>query len=209
MIAIDRAGGIDASASEVALRQRTVLWRRLDAPGLEACTLEERPPGWTLRGWVTTVMAGATTRIDYTVVCDREWRTRRAEIAPSCDGEGSRMIIEGHPDGRWWEQGARRGALDGCTDVDMNVTASTNLLPIRRCSPRLGESVEILAAWVRFPERRIEPLGQRYTRLRDRRYRYESLSSRFVAEFDVDEDGLVVDYPGFRVRRSAIDTARS
>lgn len=197
------------SASEVALKQRTVQWRRLDAPGTEECTLEERSSGWTLHGWVTTVMAGATTRVDYTVVCDREWRTRHAEIVSHRDGRMSQRVLEARPDGTWWEEGVHRRDLDGCTDVDMNITPSTNLLPVRRCSPRVGESVEILAAWVRFPEGRIEPLAQRYTRLRDRRYKYESFGSRFVGEFDVDEDGLVVDYPGLRMRRSPPDSAQA
>jgi hypothetical protein len=38
---------------------------------------------------------------------------------------------------------------------------------------------------------------QRYTRLETgKRYRYESLDSDFVREIDIDDDGLVVTYPG-------------
>jgi hypothetical protein len=39
-------------------------------------------------------------------------------------------------------------------------------------------------------------LQQRYTRLAERRYRYESLESGFAAILDVDEDGLVLTYEG-------------
>lgn len=69
-------------------------------------------------------------------------------------------------------------------------------MPIRRLAPRIGDAVEVTAAWVRFPELTIEPLPQRYTRLADRHYRYESGGGSFVAEIEVDELGLVTEYEG-------------
>jgi hypothetical protein len=50
------------------------------------------------------------------------------------------------------------------------------------------------AAWVRFPELALEPLPQEYGRLAERRYRYSSAGGRFVAELEVDEQGLVTTY---------------
>jgi hypothetical protein len=49
---------------------------------------------------------------------------------------------------------------------------------------------------VRFPELTIEPLPQRYIRLADWRYRYESAGGAFVAEIEVDDLGLVTHYEG-------------
>jgi hypothetical protein len=86
--------------------------------------------------------------------------------------------------------------LKGCIDVDFSLTPSTNTLPIRRLHLAVGESRELTAAWVRFPELTVEPLAQRYTRLAERRYRYESIVSGFTAELEVDDLGLVVTYEG-------------
>jgi hypothetical protein len=72
----------------------------------------------------------------------------------------------------------------------------TNTLPIRRPQDAAGGSVELTAVWVRFPELTIETLPQRYTRLADRHYRYESAGGAFVAELTVDDLGLVIDYEG-------------
>jgi hypothetical protein len=72
----------------------------------------------------------------------------------------------------------------------------TNTLPIRRLAPAIGESIDVTAAWVRFPELTLEPLPQRYTRLSERRYRYESNGGAFVAELEVDDAGLVITYEG-------------
>ena len=50
------------------------------------------------------------------------------------------------------------------------------------------------AVWVRFPDLSVEALPQRYTRLDQRRYRYESDNGAFTTEIDVDDVGLVVRY---------------
>ena len=87
--------------------------------------------------------------------------------------------------------------------MDLGIGASTNTLPMRRLSLPVGGATEVHAAWVRFPDLELERLPQRYTRLADRRYRYESLDSGFTAELDVDDLGLVVLYPGWCERVAA------
>jgi hypothetical protein len=54
--------------------------------------------------------------------------------------------------------------------------------------------VEVTAAWVRFPDLAVEPLEQEYTRLDERRWRYQSRGGAFSAVLEVDEHGLVIDY---------------
>ncbi|MDQ3227137.1 MAG: putative glycolipid-binding domain-containing protein, partial [Chloroflexota bacterium] len=71
-----------------------------------------------------------------------------------------------------------------------------NTLPIRRLAPAIGDAVGVTAVWVSFPELTIEPLPQRYIRLDERRYRYESDGGAFVTEIAVDDLGLVVTYDG-------------
>ena len=84
----------------------------------------------------------------------------------------------------------------GCTDIDLNFSPSTNLLPIRRLGLAVGEASDVKAAWLRFPSFRLEPLAQQYRRLDELTYRYESAGGQFVAELKVDPSGFVVDYPG-------------
>ena len=91
--------------------------------------------------------------------------------------------------------------------MDLGIGASTNTLPIRRLDLEVGEAAEIVAAWVRFPELSLEPLPQRYTRLAEDRFRYESLDSGFTAEILVDDLGLVVHYTGWCERVADFDPA--
>jgi hypothetical protein len=90
--------------------------------------------------------------------------------------------------------GRRIPALDGLADVDLAITPSTNTLPIRRLDLAVGSSAEVDAVWVRLPELSIEGLSQRYTRLGDRRYQYDAFGGSFVAELEVDDDGVMVWY---------------
>ena len=89
-------------------------------------------------------------------------------------------------------------------DVDLGWTPATNTLPVRRLGLTVDEGRDLVAAWVR-PDLVVQPLPQRYERVGARRYRYESRGGRFGVELDVDEHGLVLDYPGFwrRLERAA------
>jgi uncharacterized protein len=151
--------------------------------GAERCTLEQTEWGHRLAG---TALANGTegpARIDYSVLVDSEWRTRSAEV--DIDGRRIDLATDG-PEG-WSAPG-----LDGCADVDLGFSPSTNTLPIRRLGLEVGEGADVAAAWLRWPELTIERLDQRYDRLAEDRYRYSS--SGFEAELTVDEHGLVIAY---------------
>lgn len=107
-------------------------------------------------------------------------------------------------DGRGgWHDGEGRALSDlaGCIDVDLSATPFTNALPIRRLGLSRGERRTIRVVYVDVPSMRFTAVEQAYTCLVPmKRYRYEGLSTGFKAEFDVDGDGLVVDYPGLFAR---------
>ena len=86
--------------------------------------------------------------------------------------------------------------LRDCTDIDIAVTPFTNTLPIRRLNLEVGEAAEIDVVYVTVPDLTLSPAPQRYTRLDDRIYRFESLDSGYTADITVDDHGLVTDYPG-------------
>jgi hypothetical protein len=52
----------------------------------------------------------------------------------------------------------------------------------------------VTAAWIRVPSLIAEPLEQSYERLDAHTYRYRA--GDFVADLEVDEDGVVLNYEG-------------
>jgi uncharacterized protein len=186
----------------------TVLWQGIQSPGSEWCTLEREPEGWRFRGIVLVEVATVPVLVQYAVALASDWSTRVVEIVMRSGdaSEPRELTLTVAPDQRW--QIARvpspnpampqddLQALLGLVDVDLGFSPVTNTLPIRRLNPAIGEAVAVTAAWVRFPELTIEPLPQRYIRLAERRYRYESAGGAFVAEIEVDDLGLVTAYEG-------------
>ena len=85
--------------------------------------------------------------------------------------------------------------MANCIDLDLNFSPSTNLLPIRRSNLAIGEGTEVRAAWLRFPSFKLEPLSQRYKRIDESTYRYESGGGNFVTELTVNAVGFVTTYP--------------
>ena len=61
----------------------------------------------------------------------------------------------------------------------------------------VGERLQFRMAWIFAPDLTVHPQPQAYTRLADRLCRFENLDgSGFRVEIPVDEDGIVLDYPG-------------
>ncbi len=190
---------------------RTVLWRELEeqGPGTHWCELARSENGWQIEGVVLTAEAGMPIQARYRIGLDARWATREAQITVR-EGQGDEHMLHVHVDAehlpRWQierEPVAEIGvvsedtaALDGHYDIDLSLAPATNTLPIRRLAPAIGESVDVTAVWIGFPELVVELLPQRYTRLDERRYRYESNDGAFVREIEVDDLGLVVSYEG-------------
>jgi hypothetical protein len=193
-----------SSASPEPQSDRTVLWRRVDEPWLERCTLarQDQDRGlWTMDGVVLGTSDGEPFEVRYSLSCDEAWITLGVSIEARIGTRALDLELE-REEGIWLVNGSKAPELTGATDVDLGFTPATNTLPIRRLALEVGDSSEILTAWARFPEFTVEPFPQRYTRLADRRYLYESLTSDFMAELEVDELGLVVNYQGLFERQS-------
>ena len=178
------------------------LWKWIKSAGLERFELLRMQHEWVLRGTVVVLAEGGPAEARYEVVCDESWLTRSADISLR-DGSGERILRVEVEGGRWRENGRVNERVTDCTDIDLEWSPSTNTIPIRRLSLSVGErSSLITAAWVRFPDLTLQPLGQEYERISERSYRYTSSVGAFIAEIAVDEEGLTLNYEGFWQRAS-------
>jgi hypothetical protein len=156
-------------------------------------TLEVLRLGWENDGWTAEGVIGGID-IHYAVRLDEHWNVRQFVLFR--DMEDPDLWLARDIAGRWGEvNGVYRRELDGCTDVDLVSSPFTNTLPIRRLGLEVGERADVQVAWIDHESLQVAPVRQRYHRLGDRRWRYESLETGFDIEFTVDEHGLVLDYP--------------
>jgi len=175
-------------------RARWVYFRH---PGSDRATLSSTDRGHHLSGHARLRFPEGPTTVVYAISCDPEWQPRSARIEVRPGREKPLLRVEVSEDGDWEIDGFVRRELRGYTDLDLSASPSTNTLALRRLDLPVGGAAEIRTAWVVFPDLEVRAVRQRYTRISDRHYQYEGLHNGFVAEFDVDAVGLVVDYPEF------------
>jgi hypothetical protein len=175
----------------------TILWRRIDVPGHETVRVYGDDDGWYLDGSSIFLWEGESCRLEYLIECDTDWQTAFVSIDGWVGDETIAIEIDVDQGNGWIMNGEEIEKVVGCIDIDLNFSPVTNLLPIKRSNIAVDRSVDVRAAWLRFPSFKLEPLEQTYTRLDETTYRYESSGGKFVCELEINGAGLVTSYPGF------------
>lgn len=137
-------------------------------------------------------------RLDYQLRWNDSWQLVCTDLTVDVGAAIRSLSLRTDGQGRWKDDlGRPMAELDGCLDIDIWPTPFTNTFPLRRSCMRIGERREFCMAWVDGLEMTVQPQRQAYTRLAERHYLFESLDeSGFSAELRLDEDGIVLDYPG-------------
>jgi hypothetical protein len=181
-------------------------WRRLDVPGREEARVVCVAAGWRLTGEVAAEEEGVAASLRYRIDCDASWVTRSALVEGEVGGHAIHIVLAADGEGRWSREGAPLPELDGALDVDFGFTPATNTLPIRRLALAVGENRRVRSAWLRFPDVRLEPLEQTYTREAESVYRYHALldGEHFTARLETDAFGRVRLYEGLWIAELAV-----
>jgi hypothetical protein len=173
----------------------TINWRDWSGYGLEHVVLSKKAGYIEVQSAVISGPIGAGFATLYSLKLDSGWCV--IEMQAALLGAAEPVYLRRTAEGHWFDRNDRSLLhLNGIFDVDLSITPFTNSLPIRRLKLGVGESGEIVTAYVAFPPLTVSADRQRYTRVAVDRYRYESLESDFVREITVDRNGLVITYPG-------------
>lgn len=165
-------------------------------PGHDAAILRAADGGWLLEGAAAFVEDGSPAHLRYAVRLDRRWHTRSATVDGWLGTTPVQLGITVSASGDWLLNGQSVPAASGALDIDLAFTPATNLLPIRRLQLAVGQSSQVVAAWLPFPELTIRPLDQVYRRATADTYDYSSFGGTFQVTLSVSPEGFVTDYPG-------------
>lgn len=176
-----------------------MVWQALEEPSTEHLMLDERADGWVaVESTVVGVIDGQPFTLRYAVQIDAGWRVR--SLSAEMPFSWSRVELRSDGADNWASGDPDLDMLlRGCIDIDILVSPFTNTLPIRRLQLDVGASAEIDVVYVTVPSLQFSPRRQRYSRIDEDRYRFESLRngvSVFTADITTDADGIVIDYPG-------------
>lgn len=174
----------------------SVLWRRLDVPGHDACHLEQTPDGWLLSGAAAFREDGAVASLQYLLACNETWTTLEGTVRGRFGTRPVDFLIERSPDGPWMLNGNIVPGLDGCVDLDFGFTPATNLSQVRRLSLAEGQSADVPVAWLDVAAGTLDILHQRYERRSVNTYWYASPRFGYSAMLEFDATGFASCYPG-------------
>ncbi|MEM7667743.1 MAG: putative glycolipid-binding domain-containing protein [Pseudomonadota bacterium] len=171
-----------------------IRWEAWNQSGVERLVLHSSQGGSTIESRITVRDAADPFQLSYTLLTDDGWQLQEARLDVT-GGPSLRLFKDG--DGGWRSgSGDRIDGFGGCIDIDISATPFTNTLPIRRLDLPVGSSADVRMLFVSAPALTLSPVEQRYTRVAPTRYRYHGLSTGFETDLEVDQDGIVIDYPG-------------
>lgn len=176
-----------------------VIWHGIETPSIERCRLMEGTEGVEVRSRFET----ANVVCEYLLTASPTWAFRTLTLTV---GETALEVVR---DAAGWSvDGAARPDLSKAHEVDIAISPLSNTLPIRRLGLDIGQSADIVTAYVTVPGLSVTTDPQRYTRVSEDQFLYESRDSDFRRTVDVDADGLVLTYPGLFQRGVAESRAR-
>lgn len=155
----------------------------------------------SIEGTSVGVEADIPWSIHYVIEVDTGWHLQQATIT---DYAGHELHI-GVKDGQWIINGKMRPDLAGCADIDLEVSAVTNTLPVHRLNLEMGQQGESAAVYIRANGLAVERLDQTYRRLPDTNgelaFDYHAPRFGYQATLLFNQDGLVLNYPDIARRR--------
>lgn len=189
-----------------------IMWKAVSDVGLEHLFLQIDGDHIIANSVILTMKENNPIRVFYKVCCNLQWEVSEFSVE-IFHGGYKNISVKRDFHGNWrTDQGKLLENLKGCIDIDISATPFTNTIPINRLSLKPGECKEIKVVYVDIHNFSLTPVNQRYTCLEAKintcKYKYENLDSGFEAEFFVDKNGLVIDYPNLCERVCNIDTCK-
>lgn len=189
------------------MEMERILWRRLDVPGHDACRLIQQESGRRLEG-VAVFQHGSGTAacVSYAVECDEGWRTRMGELRGWAGADELDLRVCRNVNGQWMLNDQVVAGLDECVDLDLGFTPATNLFQLRRMALPVGQSADVVVAWLDVPGGGLQRLHQRYERRSVDEYGSEAAQFEYAAVLRVNAAAFVTRYPG--LWEAELDTAQ-
>jgi hypothetical protein len=165
--------------------------RRMRATGALVSTADDDGPAYSATYALATREDGSVSRVSVRAVNaagERQVTLNRSE-------EGIWLVDHG--------EGAKRTDFDGAVDVDVDACVLFNALPVRRLGlhQQPGEH-DLPVVWVKLPDLSVRLVRQTY-RSAPMAAGPPVVSFRqddFAADLTVDEEGIVLNYPGLAKR---------
>lgn len=177
------------------LLPRTVMWRRIDCEGMDACSYDATDNGYIIVGTAIFLEGLEPAKFEYKVSCNSDWSSQTAWVDGWVGSTRRQLSVSRDPAGNWILDGAVVDGATGLLDIDFGFTPATNTNAIRRLRLGIGEETETTALRLDTNDWCFKPLRQVFRRLSENELGYNSPSHSYSATLLSDEFGIIREYP--------------
>lgn len=174
---------------------KTLIWQGIAFQSLEYFKLKEENGNYIAASRIIGYYNDSMYTTDYQISIDKDWKTTSFLIESEINM--IRHTLKGKRIQNEWEINDRINPdFKDFNFIDISLTPFTNTLPINKLKLPENGSEEINVIYIDVLNNVIKPVSQQYTRMTSDTYHYDNLHTDFKADIVVDEDGLVISYPG-------------
>jgi len=177
-----------------------LIWSGIEYDSKEYCSITARSGTTTVDSTIIGSYQQNIYKINYKLIINNNWQLTSVEINSIINNKESNYQLRSDGAGNWTSHNIETAKFKGCIDIDISLSPFTNTLPINRLNMPTGQSTQIKVLYFNLLEHELKPLHQQYTRLSPTEYKYENIPNDFEAVIEVDEQGLVINYPQLFIR---------
>jgi hypothetical protein len=177
----------------------TIIWRKIDTPGHDACSLYQNAFGWAICGTAVYLFNNTPALANYLVTCDTSWQFLHGKINGFVESKAFEFTIS-RKNGLWTLNAVPVSGIETCIDLDLGFTPATNLIQLKRLCLPLNKKAEVPVAWIDISEGALKLLPQSYERKNEISYWYTAPSAGYSGLLEIDSTGFICNYPGLWVK---------
>ncbi|MEJ5105718.1 putative glycolipid-binding domain-containing protein [Chryseobacterium sp. MYb328] len=182
---------------------KTLIWQGIAFQSLEYFNLTEDDKNFIVESRIIGSYEGKMYTVDYQLIIDLNWNILEFIIESEVNTVKNKLTGRKLQD-EWEINNVINPDFKGFPFIDISLTPFTNTLPINNLQWAENDSQEIKVIYIDILNNLIKPVTQQYTKIDKHTYHYDNLQTDFKADIVVDENGLVVNYPGLFVKIAEI-----
>lgn len=175
--------------------QNNIIWEGLNDESIENCNVLTNDDGYEVNSTISVCLEDNICNIEYHLKTNKNWESQYCKITNCYGIENKTLELQRLPGNKWMINGSEEAEYNGFDGLDISVTPFTNTLIVNRRQLREEESINMRIIYIDPLKMQCEPIAVRYTKLSESEFEYENLTSGFNVVLDVDDDGLVINYP--------------
>ena len=174
---------------------KTLIWQGIAFQSLEYFKLIENDKNFVVESKIIGSYKSKIYTVDYHLTIDLSWSIQEFIINSEVNTVKNKLKGKKLND-EWQINNVLNSDFKTFPFIDISLTPFTNTLPINNLKLNEGDSQEIKVIYIDVLNNLVKPVTQQYTRVAPHTYHYDNLQTDFKSDILVDENGLVVNYPG-------------